>query len=171
MDVYSASFPGRPENVADARNWLDDLLHRRTAGDRPVPDDTRATAVLLLSELATNALRHTRSGDGGGYNVRLSLAVGALRVEVEDDGPLGARVPRQRTASPDEESGRGLALVAAFADAWGPRCLGRGAYFRLMWPDRAAPPLPRRRRRPGRTYEAGNPFAPPRRGDGGDARM
>ncbi|GAA4888859.1 ATP-binding protein [Streptomonospora salina] len=169
MDMYSTSLPGKPENVADARNWLDGLLRCQPAGDRPVPDDTRATAVLLLSELATNALHHSRSGDGGAYNVRLCLAAGALRVEVEDDGPLGCQVPEQRAASPDDESGRGLALVAAFADAWGPCRVGRGAYFLLYWQDRTAPPLPRRRR--GRSYADGNPFAPPRRADGGDARM
>ncbi|MFD0772850.1 ATP-binding protein [Streptomonospora algeriensis] len=168
MHMFSASFPGKPQCVADARDWLNSLLHCQPAGPRPAPDETRATAVLLLSELATNALCHTRSGDGGAYNVRLCLAAGALKVEVEDDGPLGAQVPAQRTASPDDESGRGLALVAAFADAWGPRCVGRGAYFLLYWRDRDVPPLPRRR---GRSYEGGNPFAPPRRADGGDARM
>nr|WP_242677298.1 ATP-binding protein [Streptomonospora litoralis] len=91
-----------------------------------------------------------------------------MRVEVADDGPLEGQVPMQRSAGPDDESGRGLALVAAFADAWGPRCWGRGTYFRLFWSE---PIIPLPRRRPGRSYESGDPFAPPRRADGGDARM
>ncbi|GAB3448704.1 hypothetical protein GCM10027570_22470 [Streptomonospora sediminis] len=170
MDMYSKCFPGKPENVADARNWLDGLLR---SDHRPaIPDDTRATAVLLLSELATNSLRYTRSGYGGSYNVRLSLAAGALRVDVEDDGPIDGRIPEQRTVGPDDETGRGLTLVAAFASAWGASCLGWGTYFRLYWPQPPAPlPRPLAHRRFGASYEAGNPFASPRRTDGGDARM
>jgi signal transduction histidine kinase len=61
-------------------------------------------AELIVSELATNAIRH---GDGR-VRVRVSYACGDLRVEVHDDG-AGRPVRRQATA--EDESGRGLALL------------------------------------------------------------
>jgi anti-sigma regulatory factor (Ser/Thr protein kinase) len=61
-------------------------------------------AELIVSELATNAVRH---GDGA-LRVYVSYARGELRVEVHDDA-AGRPVRQQATA--DDESGRGLALL------------------------------------------------------------
>lgn len=81
------------------------------------PDDGQYR---LTAELAANAALHGRV-PGRDFRLTLTLdAVDTLRVEVTD--PRGDRLPR----TPDpagghagSESGRGLILVAAFADRWG----------------------------------------------------
>ncbi len=70
------------------------------------------TMALLVSEVATNALVH----GAGEVRVAVSEGDGALRVEVADDGPGR---PVLQEFGPDAEGGRGMALVAALADAWG----------------------------------------------------
>lgn len=71
------------------------------------------TVVLLVSELVTNGIRH---GSGPGVTLRLSRTGGLLRVEVDDGNPSPAVVT---AAGPDDEHGRGMALVQALAVAWG----------------------------------------------------
>lgn len=68
--------------------------------------------VLAVSELVTNAVQHGL----GGCGLRMMVTVDELRVEVTDANPAPARL---RVVGNDEVSGRGLALVAALADAWG----------------------------------------------------
>ncbi|MEU1592857.1 ATP-binding protein [Streptomyces sp. NPDC005708] len=75
--------------------------------------DLVETAELLTSELVTNAFRH---GTGPDVGVRLYLSVTHLVIEVRDGSPVR---PALRQANPDDEDGRGLALVDALADAWG----------------------------------------------------
>jgi anti-sigma regulatory factor (Ser/Thr protein kinase) len=105
-----------------------------------MPDDLAATAVLLLSEAATNALRYTDSGRGGKFTVRARLRHGALTVACEDDGGA-ATVPMVRPLTPDEVRGRGLALIDAFAETWGLLVAERnGVFYTLTW---KAPPLAR----------------------------
>ncbi|MBB4932973.1 anti-sigma regulatory factor (Ser/Thr protein kinase) [Lipingzhangella halophila] len=160
MQRFSTTFRGHPDSVAPARHWLDDLL--RFAHHAAVPADTRATAVLLLSELATNSVRHSRSAHDGEYTVHVSLNPTRLRVEVEDDGPREGRRAGLRVAGPGEEAGRGLVLVAAFADTWGPLPHDPGMYFHLTWSAADPPPLPRRR--PGASLPSEDPLtwpAPP----------
>ena len=60
---------------------------------------------LIVSELATNAIRH---GEGV-VHVCVSFARGDLRVEVHDDAP--GRRPVRKQAAGEDESGRGLALL------------------------------------------------------------
>ncbi|MFC7650319.1 ATP-binding protein [Streptosporangium lutulentum] len=67
-----------------------------------------------MSELVTNAVLHSASGQiGGAFIVRIEVTEAAIQLSVSDQGP--ALVPARRT--PDE-SGRGLDLVAALADAY-----------------------------------------------------
>lgn len=71
--------------------------------------------ILIVSELAANAVRH----GGGGGRLRLWRTAGAVHCRVTDDGPgLPApyRAPRQRP-DPTVAGGRGLWLVLNFADA------------------------------------------------------
>lgn len=84
-------------------------------------------AVLLTSELVTNAIRY------GAPPVTLRAGVsrrGALRVEVQDDEP-GAVVARR--AKLDDVGGRGLQLVDSLADRWGYRSTrsGKRVWFEL----------------------------------------
>lgn len=76
--------------------------------------DERVTGdgCLLVSELVTNALLH----GGGGIRLLVRLVLDGLQIEVCDGG---GGVPRQRSSSEDDEHGRGLAIVAAFALEWG----------------------------------------------------
>lgn len=70
-------------------------------------------AELLTSELVTNALRH---GTGPDIGMRLYISGTHVVIEVRDGTP---DLPVLREAKPDDEDGRGLALVDAVADAWG----------------------------------------------------
>ena len=75
------------------------------------------TAVLLISELVTNAVRHARPG-----RLAMALCMEAngewLRIEVHDADP---HEPRQRAPGALDESGFGLLLVEALAEKWGVR--------------------------------------------------
>ncbi|MCQ4082159.1 ATP-binding protein [Streptomyces sp. RB6PN25] len=83
--------------------------------------DVTERAVLIVAELAANAVLHARVR---GRDFRLALTLDAstdtLRIEVTD--ARGDRHPTRRNgAGADEESGRGLLLVDALADRWGTR--------------------------------------------------
>ncbi|CAM3905817.1 ATP-binding protein [Nocardiopsis rhodophaea] len=132
MDVFTRSFPGHPKQVAEARHWVEDVLTTAPHGSG-VPDDTVATAVLLLSELCTNAVRHSRSGQQEGrFTVRLVLTSGELEARVADNGAANS-VPHLTDCDPDTEGGRGLRLALHFADELGTLPNGRGMYYRLVW--------------------------------------
>ncbi|MHC3467986.1 ATP-binding protein [Streptomyces sp. 7R007] len=103
--------PAHRSSVALARR----SLGARLAGWR-LPADLCADAVLLVSELATNAVRHTLSAR---FLCGIGLvADGCLRLEVHDHDHTGRELPRCE-AGPDDEGGRGLLLVEHLADAWG----------------------------------------------------
>lgn len=89
--------------------------------------DAADVAVLLTSELVTNAIRH------GAAPIRLSAGLDngrVLRVEVRDHAAQGVQV---REATDDDEDGRGLQLVDVLADAWGwqPSSDGKHVWFEL----------------------------------------
>ena len=104
---------GHLSEVARARRLAVQWAHR-TGCD---PDD----AALLVTEVATNALRH--GGPGVDLWVR-SPAAGGLRVELID-GRSDA-LPRARQPELDAEGGRGLLIVGALARAWGSERLSAG---------------------------------------------
>jgi anti-sigma regulatory factor (Ser/Thr protein kinase) len=91
-----------------------------------LPNDTIADAVLLVSELVTNALLHARSAP----SVEVTLQDGRLRCVVSDDSPL---VPRRRRYASDAATGRGIALVETLASRWGsdPDGSGKRVWFEL----------------------------------------
>ncbi len=110
----SLTIPGCPEHVARARAFV-----ARLAGA------AAETAVLLTSELVTNAVLHTRSGwDGGAVTVVVIDLPDGLLVEVADDGSpdRGPEVSEDRYAA----CGHGLFLVEQFAARWGYRQDGAG---------------------------------------------
>ncbi|MFA3876515.1 ATP-binding protein [Streptomyces sp. MMCC 100] len=91
------------------------LLTERQLDDWGVPS---GEAVQVVAELAANAVLHGRVP---GRDFRLALRLlpgGTLRVEVTD--ARGDRVPRlPDPVADEEEGGRGLRIVAAYADRWG----------------------------------------------------
>jgi anti-sigma regulatory factor (Ser/Thr protein kinase) len=89
-----------------------------------VLDDVR----LLLSEVVTNAVRH--SGSAGEATIGLSVSVsgGAVRAEVTDQGRGFAPTPR--SAPWTETGGWGLHLVDRIATRWG---VDRGPRVRVWF--------------------------------------
>jgi anti-sigma regulatory factor (Ser/Thr protein kinase) len=91
--------------------------------------ETIDTAVLLVSELATNAVLHSRSRlPGGVVTVHARLDGQRLRVEVGDQG---GSWQSPSSASPDEQNGRGLLIVGRLASRWG--CEGHSRYGWTVW--------------------------------------
>ena len=79
------------------------------------------TAVLLVSELVTNSVRHARDSDA--ITLELQAAGTWLRIEVQDADP---RWPQPRTPAEFDGSGFGFVLVDALAGKWGVRDTATG---------------------------------------------
>ena len=111
----SAVLAGTAASAAAARRLLAEAIS--VAGSCPVADD----AGLVISELAANAVQHTRSGKGGEFRVTAAVSPGEwVLILVGDDGPDDIpAVPAQRAVPASAESGRGLLIVAALSDAYG----------------------------------------------------
>lgn len=96
-------------------------------------------AVLCVSELASNAVQHTRSGQGGRFQVLIWRGRDSACVAVIDAGARQAPQPRVPGAAELAESGHGLRVVADLAAAWGHQDLaavglpGRAVWFQLTW--------------------------------------
>jgi anti-sigma regulatory factor (Ser/Thr protein kinase) len=111
-DIIARRWANDPRNVQRARDDLSVLLLK---WDMPV--GVMDSAVLVLSELFTNSLRHAREPQGRHIETRFERRRGGVRIEVHDanDGK-----PHRREASGDEECGRGLALVDVLTGGcWG----------------------------------------------------
>ena len=93
-------FPGRPEQVAQARRFV-----ARVLDNCPVVDD----ALLCASELASNAIRHTRTGRSGKFQVLVWRGRASACVAVLDDGSDTTPGPRSGPA----RSARGIRARAA----------------------------------------------------------
>ncbi|GLU50290.1 ATP-binding protein [Nocardiopsis ansamitocini] len=133
MAVCTAVFPGVPGSVAEVRRFVAAAL--ATAPEAVVPPEVSQTAELLVSELATNAITHTHSGDpGASYGVEVRVDAGRVRVEVKNRHPHDVlNRPRVRTPEADAEHGRGLFLVAVLATEWGTTAHRPGVFFTLEW--------------------------------------
>jgi anti-sigma regulatory factor (Ser/Thr protein kinase) len=75
------------------------------------------TALLLISELVTNAVLHASTA-GSVLALHLEIHGSWLRMEVHD---AELRGPEPRVPSAVDESGFGLVIVDALADKWGVR--------------------------------------------------
>jgi serine/threonine-protein kinase RsbW len=118
--TWSRTFPAVPAQVREARRFLASLLDA---------DPAAGDALVCLSELASNAVVHSRSSQAGGtFTVRVRLAGQRLRVEVCDQGG-----PWHSPGSPstDEPNGRGLLIVSQLATRWG--CAGHSRTGWTVW--------------------------------------
>ncbi|GIH73303.1 ATP-binding protein [Sphaerimonospora thailandensis] len=110
----SRYFLGRPASVTEARRFVTVFL-----GGWPIVP----TAELIVSELSTNAIRHSASGRfGGRFAVSIQAEPDRVWLGVVDQG--GPHVPAvmhdcAHLDEHDDESGRGLLLVSCLADSWG----------------------------------------------------
>jgi anti-sigma regulatory factor (Ser/Thr protein kinase) len=102
-----ADLPAEPAGVRQARALVRGALHDWGR------DDLTDTAVLLVSELATNVVLHARTP----YAVVVTRTGSGLRCDVLDDAAAPAAVRDNDVAA---ATGRGLALVRELADSWGP---------------------------------------------------
>jgi anti-sigma regulatory factor (Ser/Thr protein kinase) len=95
----------------------------------PVADEV----ILLVSEVAANAIVHSASGKGGTFTVVVHPVNGTVRVEVHDGG--SETPPDIRSADDQAVSGRGLGLVESLATRWGHlgNRDGRVVWFEVDW--------------------------------------
>ncbi|MFI8363663.1 ATP-binding protein [Streptomyces sp. NPDC085612] len=115
-----------PASAGRARRLVRERLRGwGLAGDA----DTVDTAELLVSELVTNALRHSR----GPVRLNLRALDGRLMCVVEDTSDAG---PVRRTAGPAAEGGRGLELLDLLSESWGSSrtAVGKATWFSLSVP-------------------------------------
>jgi anti-sigma regulatory factor (Ser/Thr protein kinase) len=126
--LATAWFPGRAAEVGHAREFVRGVL----GADWPALDDV----LLMVSEIASNAVRHTASADeGGSFDLTVSVTDDTLRVAVADRG--GSSQPRLPDDDEDElgvlTGGRGLLIVDALASSWGHAGdeLGRVVWFEV----------------------------------------
>ena len=112
----SRVFAARPDSIRQARTFVEDAL----AGTELA---ALQSIVLMVSELATNSVRHA----GSEFTVDVGSADDAVRVVITD---RGAGAPRMRAPSHDEPTGRGLRIVDRLADAWG---IGDGSAGTSVW--------------------------------------
>ncbi|WP_433364794.1 ATP-binding protein [Streptosporangium sp. CA-115845] len=130
-EPYSAwrkVFPGRVASVPEVRAWARELLTGRVAA--PALDDV----LLLLSELAANAVAHSDSGRAkdGRLTVYLARTTTMVHAQVTDDGSVTS-APAVRVPEADDDGGRGLWLVDLLATEWGFQHdgPGRSVWFQL----------------------------------------
>ena len=117
---WRQAFPGEERQLATVRRWLVSLLP-----DCPARDDV----ISVATELASNAVRHTTSGQSGRFGVEITRYPAVVRVAVTDSGGPGEpRVIDDITA----ENGRGLLLVHGLSVRTGIAGSQRG---RLVWAD------------------------------------
>ncbi|MBT2510284.1 ATP-binding protein [Streptomyces sp. ISL-98] len=85
-------------------------------------------ALVVLSELLTNAVRHARVPKGREIETRYLLESGGVRLEVHD---ADSRRPELGALRSEAAGGRGLALVEALADEWA--VSGRNGPGKVVW--------------------------------------
>lgn len=119
---WELPFLAEPAEVAGLRRVV--RLHLRLWGLSDVVD----AAEICVSELVANVIRHV--GDGTPATLVVEMNGTHLRVALRD--PDTRVLPTLVHAGPDDESGRGMALLDAVSDRWG---VILGAESKLVWCD------------------------------------
>jgi anti-sigma regulatory factor (Ser/Thr protein kinase) len=109
---------GRPASVRKARVFTGEVL-----ADDGVEASVIELAVLLVSELVTNAVVHAR----GMICLTVHTDAHWVRIEVEDQG---RGRPVRRSATLDQVDGRGLLVLDKLATDWGTE---RRATHKVVW--------------------------------------
>ena len=107
--AHRMELPPIAESVAAARKGTRAILESQ--GLSHLVED----AILLVSELVSNAVRHAH-GDGSPLELRVIPSGSTLRIEILDTDP---QPPTPRIPGPLDASGFGFVLVEAIADDWG----------------------------------------------------
>jgi anti-sigma regulatory factor (Ser/Thr protein kinase) len=131
----SQSFAASQQSVGAARRFVSELVSDLTP-------ELQDAVILMVSELATNALVHAASG----FQLTIDRTKTRLRVSVAD---LGAGIPSLQSPPSRQPHGRGLRIVEELSDEWGtseaPK-KGKTVWFRLN----LTVPAPASRQRDGR---------------------
>lgn len=85
--------------------------------DRWLGPQTAEDVELLVTELATNGVKHARTANGNRITLVARVEPGRLRIEVRDGGRGFEHTRRDRGLT--EPGGWGLMLVEDLADRWG----------------------------------------------------
>lgn len=123
-----ADFASSPRVVGEARVLISSVLDDGSA--HSLDADLVGAAQLIASELVTNAILHAKTG----LHLYINRDERTLLIAVADDASPGQVpvFPEAASVDDDGESGRGLLVVSAVADAcgWRPRDDGSG---KVVW--------------------------------------
>ena len=119
--IESMTFPATPASIASTREFARGVVTE-------APDEARDAMILMISELATNAVRHARTD----FTVTTTHTESMVEVSVSDHG---GGTPLKRDPPHTEPTGRGLLIVDTFSDEWGITRSGRTTviWFRLAY--------------------------------------
>ncbi|MEU5422930.1 ATP-binding protein [Streptomyces sp. NPDC001407] len=130
----TVTLPSAPASVSTARRYVAGVL-----ADWGLPGGTEAaeTVRLIVSELATNAVQHTR-GQSPTFTVEVRLELDRqLRIGVTDSHP---RLPRRLPAAVQQDNGRGLVIIRCLTAERGGRVFftpnpdgGKTVWISLPW--------------------------------------
>ncbi|MFF4427402.1 ATP-binding protein [Streptomyces sp. NPDC001549] len=118
--------PHHPESAGAARRITNTLLH-----EWDVDDETTHQALLVVSELVTNALEHALPPIV--LHLQHPKDDGTLRIEVDDGGPANNKGTWTTSCAP-EEHGRGVGIIAFLASAHGTRILAHTVTYWAILP-------------------------------------
>jgi anti-sigma regulatory factor (Ser/Thr protein kinase) len=113
--VERLQLPPDPSSAGMARRFI--------ASSLDAGNEVGELAVLLVSELASNAVLHARTD----FELVVDIDDVRLRVEVHDENPA---LPMLKDYVAESVTGRGLHMVAATADNWGFQASGHG---KVVW--------------------------------------
>jgi anti-sigma regulatory factor (Ser/Thr protein kinase) len=99
------TFPHEPQSVPAARRFAINVLRGTSA-------DILEAIELMVSELATNCIRHTNSG----FDLTIIRSGRDIRVEATD---RAGGTPTMRSPKPTDPSGRGLKIIDMLSAGWG----------------------------------------------------
>ena len=114
-------FAARPESVPAARRFASGML-------RHAPSDLREVVELMVSELATNCIRHVNAS----FQLTIESHGDKVNVEVRDQAEGR---PAMRSPAPGDSEGRGLRIIDLLAARWGVRYdsdAGKTVWFTLL---------------------------------------
>ena len=123
------TFPHEAQSVPAARRFATSVLHGASA-------EILEAVELMVSELATNCIRHTDSG----FDLTITRDGSGIRVAATDHA---GGTPTMRSPKPTEPSGRGLKIIDMLSAGWGVDAqagLGKTVWFTIY--DPAAEPCP-----------------------------
>src|SRR5215208_3207386 len=110
----------------DAPSAVRDALRERGSH---LPQPMRDDLLLLLTEVVTNAVRHSGAAKGDPIAIAMSESRNCVRVEVTDPGN-GFERPARLVPDLTKTGGLGLVLVDRLSRAWGTRKTPKGS---LVW--------------------------------------